>query len=281
MIRRQEQCRSHCGPVTAATIAAITLFGCTSPAENSVEAPSSALSVGIASDNPGSIWVAAGSHGAFISTTGGHTWNRVFGVSGSNTLAFVERGAVFADGRRLRFSPSNGAPAVRRPTPPASLRRLASPYPPTNRLYALDTRGHLWVSVRAGLRWQPLRGQGLPAVPSAIAAVRGIPTRPDTIYVAALAGLWVSTDFGATFHRIPHAVGGTSLATTTDAPLRVLVGRKDGILLSQDGAATFTRVSNHPVTALAFDWRNWRNAVAVTPDGELLRSSDGGVTWRS
>jgi photosystem II stability/assembly factor-like uncharacterized protein len=265
--------------VTAVTIAAMAVLGCTSPSESSVEAPSSALSIGVASDNPGSIWLAAGSGGAFVSTTGGHSWKRVFGASGFRTFAFVEKGTVFADGRRLRFSPSNGRRAIRRPGAPVSLTQLASPYPPTNRLYALDTRGHIWLSVQAGLGWQPLRGQGLPPDPTAIAALRGTPTQADTIYVAAVDGLWMSTDFGSTFHHIPGAAGGTSVATTTDAPLRVLVGGNNGIFLSQNGAATFTRVSRQPITAVAFDWRNGQNAVATTPNGDLLRSTDGGVTW--
>ncbi len=74
---------------------------------------------------------------------------------------------------------------------------MASPYHRTNRLYALDDEGGLWLSIAAGRRWTRLRAEGLPDRPVSVAAVRDLVTEPDTVYVAAGSdGLWRSRDFG-------------------------------------------------------------------------------------
>jgi photosystem II stability/assembly factor-like uncharacterized protein len=163
----------------------------------------------------------------------------------------------------------------------APLVAVASPYYRTNRLYALDANGRLWVSVRNAHRWARLRASGLPPGAVAIAAVRGDVHRPDAIYVACgRNGLWRSHDFGATFQRIPGAGPVTAVATTTDDQRLLLVASRDGIELSRNRGRTFIHASNAgEVTAVAFDLRNARLAYASTSGGRLLRSDDGGRTW--
>jgi photosystem II stability/assembly factor-like uncharacterized protein len=163
----------------------------------------------------------------------------------------------------------------------AALVAVASPYYRTNRLYALDANGRLWLSVRNARRWARLRAAGLPAGAVAIAAVRGEVHRPDAIYVACgRNGLWRSHDFGATFQRIPAAGDVTAVATTTDDQRLLLVATPRGIELSRNRGRTFVRVSAATgVHAIAFDLRNARLAYASTSGGRLLRSDDGGRTW--
>jgi photosystem II stability/assembly factor-like uncharacterized protein len=160
-------------------------------------------------------------------------------------------------------------------------RAVVSPYYRTNRLYAVSSSGHLWVSVRNASRWARLRAAGLPPGAVAVAAIRDDVHRPDVIYVACgSAGLWRSGDFGATFHRIRGVADATAVTATTDDQRLLLVASPAGIELSRDSGRSFTRVSAATgVRAIAFDLRNWRLAYAALGNGTLLRSDDGGRTW--
>src|SRR5207302_243042 len=121
-----------------------------------------------------------------------------------------------------------------------SLRAVASPYYRTNRLYAIDSAGRLWVSVRNGARWTRLHAVGLPGGAVSVAALRGDVHAPDVIYVACgRAGLWRSRDFGATFQRVPSVTDASVVADTTDDQHRLLVASPAGIELSTNAGRSF------------------------------------------
>jgi photosystem II stability/assembly factor-like uncharacterized protein len=113
-----------------------------------------------------------------------------------------------------------------------------------------------------------------------VSAVRGDPLKPDTVYVACgPAGLWRSSDFGASFTRLAAVPEATAVANTTDDHLRVLAADPDGLVLSTNGGRTFRRVARiRGVSAVAFDLRNYLICYAAV-GRTLLRSADGGVTW--
>ncbi len=242
--------------------------------------PAAASALAIAPDFAGTIWAATGRR-VYRSHDGGHTWRRVPGEGGATGVAFLAA-RVVAVGPRGVQTGGFGAASLGRPHPAsAPLLAVASPYYRTNRLYAVDASGHLWVSVRNARRWSRLRAAGLPPGAQAIAAIRGDVHRPDVIYVACgAAGLWRSVDFGATFHRIPAAGAATAVTATTDDQRLLLVASPAGIELSRNAGRTFRRVATTAgIRAIAFDFRNWRLAYAATAGGRLLRSDDGGSTW--
>jgi len=254
---------------------------CTSQAsENPVTMPATASALAVAPDFAGTIWAATGKR-VYRSHDGGHSWRRVAGRGGATGVAFLQT-RVVAVGPRGVQTGGFGAAALRVPRPaPSPLTAVVSPYYRTNRLYAVDSSGRLWLSVRNARRWARLRASGLPAGAVAIAAVRGDVHRPDVIYVACgRNGLWRSRDFGATFQRVPSVADATAVTATTDDQRLLLVASPEGIERSADMGRHFTRVSaTRAVRAIAFDIRNWRNAYAATDDGRLLRSDDGGRTW--
>jgi photosystem II stability/assembly factor-like uncharacterized protein len=242
--------------------------------------PATASGLAIAPDFSGTIWAATGKR-VYRSNDGGHSWHIVPGRGGATGVAFLST-RVVAVGRRGVQTGGFGAATLRAPRPVgAPFVAVASPYYRTNRLYALDATGRLWVSVRNARRWARLRAAGLPAGAVAIAAVRGDVHRPDAIYVACGAnGLWRSHDFGATFQQVPKAGPVTAVATTTDNQRLLLVASRDGIELSRNRGRTFIHASYvGQVSAIAFDLRNARLAYASTSGGLLLRSDDGGRTW--
>jgi len=241
--------------------------------------PATAEGLAIAPDFSGTIWAATGKR-VYRSLDGGHSWHIVPGQGGATGVAFLST-RVVAVGRRGVQTGGFGAATLRVPRAvEAPLVAVASPYYRTNRLYALDANGRLWVSVRNAHRWARLRAAGLPQGAVAIAAVRGDVHRPDAIYVACGAnGLWRSHDFGATFQRIPAAGAATAVATTTDNQRLLLVATQDGIELSRNRGRTFIHASHvGGVRAVAFDLRNAQLAYASIA-GILLRSDDGGRTW--
>jgi photosystem II stability/assembly factor-like uncharacterized protein len=242
--------------------------------------PATASGLAVAPDFAGTIWAATGRR-VYRSRDGGHTWRLVPGPGGATGVAFLQT-RVVAVGPRGVQTGGFGAATLRVPRPaPAALIAVVSPYYRTNRLYAVDAHGRLWVSVRAARRWSRLRAAGLPHGAVAIAAIRDDVHRPDVIYVACgRNGLWRSRDFGATFQRVAGVAEATAVAATTDDQRLLLVASPDGIQRSGNRGRTFTRVSaTGAVRAIAFDLRNWRMAYAATSGGRLLRSDDGGRSW--
>jgi photosystem II stability/assembly factor-like uncharacterized protein len=263
--------------VIAVAVAALCAACTPQAGEPPVTMPAKASALAIAPDYSGTIWAATGRR-IYRSHDGGHTWLRVPGAGGATGVSFLSTRVVTVGPRGVQ---TGGFGATVLPAPAvAPFRSVTTPYYRTNRLYAVDASGRLWVSVRNAARWGRLRAAGLPTGAVAVAAVRGDVHLPDVIYVACGAnGLWRSGDFGAAFRRLPALADATAVAATTDQQRRLLVATPAGIELSTDAGRSFTQVASIAgVGAIAFDLRNWRLAYAATA-GRLLRSDDGGLTW--
>jgi photosystem II stability/assembly factor-like uncharacterized protein len=258
-------------------IFAVLATACGQASEPSVAIPARATALAIAPDYAGTIWETAGSR-VFRSRDGGHSWR---GVAHAEAIgvAFLEKRVVVVDGTHVAIGGFGASRLAERPAG-RPIVAVATPYYRTNRLYGLDPGGRLWLSVRGGRRWAPLRAAGLPTGCGAVSAVRGDPLKADVVYVACgPAGLWRSSDFGASFRRLATAPDATAVATTTDDHLRVLAADPDGLVLSTNGGRTFRRVARITgVSAVAFDLRNYLICYAAV-GRTLLRSADGGVTW--
>jgi hypothetical protein len=258
-------------------VLAVVACSCGQAREAAVAIPARASALAVAPDYAGTIWAAAGSK-VYRSRDGGHTWHGMAHTDGTG-VAFLEKQVVVVDGAHVGLAGFGAARLAERPEPKAIV-AVSTPYYRTSRLYGLDPDGRLWLSVRNGRHWAPLRAAGLPAGCGGLAAVRGDPLRPDAVYVACgPRGLWRSGDFGASFRRLANAPGATAVATTTDDHARLLAAAPDGLYLSTDSGRTFRRVARVTgVSAVAFDLRNYLVAFASLSH-TLLRSADGGVTW--
>jgi photosystem II stability/assembly factor-like uncharacterized protein len=258
-------------------IFAVLATACGQASEPSVAIPARATALAIAPDYAGTIWATAGSH-VYRSRDGGHSWHGLAHTAAVG-VAFLEKAVVVVDGAHAGVGGFGATRLAERPVG-RSIVAVSSPYYRTSRLYGLDPEGRLWLSVRGGRRWAPLRAAGLPSGCGALSAVRGDPLKADVVYVACgRAGLWRSSDFGASFTRLAASPDATSVATTTDDHLRVLVADADGLALSTNAGKTFRRVARiKGVSAVAFDLRNYLVCYAAAGH-TLLRSADGGVTW--
>jgi hypothetical protein len=262
-----------------AALAAAAGCGVDTAAEPAVTLPRPAVAIGVAPDFSGTIWAATGGR-PLRSGDGGHTWRSVPGAAGAQAVSFGIERTVAAGPSGVQTGGFGGRRLSRPRAVPAEFVSVATPWYRTDRLYAVDDRGSLWLSVRGGGGWVRLRADGLPASAASIAAVRGDPHRPDTIYVAAGgAGLWCSRDFGRSFERLGPLERADAVAATPADQGRLLVaaGR---LVVSTDGGRSF-RAAGPPARAVAYDLRNWRLAFAATADGRLLRSIDGGESFDS
>ena len=160
---------------------------------------------------------------------------------------------------------------------PSTFVSIASPYHRTNRFYAIDVFGRLWLSVDAGRHWTRLRASGLPETALAVAAVRGDITLPDVIYVASGdGGLWRSRNDGATFRHVADIPDAHAIALTTDDQRLVLVAG-DRLYLSTE--RPYVSAGARPAGGRGrLRPRNRRLAYATVGD-TLLRSVDRGQTW--
>jgi photosystem II stability/assembly factor-like uncharacterized protein len=261
----------------------MTLFwatGCSGAAQPPVSTPGPAVAITVAPDDLGTLWTSTRS-GVYRSRDGGDTWRRVPGAPGDTSASFARKRMVLVGGGDAWTGSFTGVGLRPMANPPADLIALSSPFYQTNRLYALDSAGRLWVTVTGGRRWSPVRASGLPAGAVALSARRAATDQPDWIFVAAgPAGLWRSHDFGASFHRLPGIGDATAVATTPHDATRVLVAGPTGLWLSTDNGGSFRKVlDRRGITAVALDTRNWKNGYATLDDGRMLRSDDGGDTW--
>ena len=252
--------------------------GCSGASPSALPSPAAARALAVAPDFAGTLWEATGGR-AYRSQDGGHTWQYVRHSTDDAGVAFATKYAYLVGTDRSQIGDFGGLQTAPFRLTPATFISVTSPYQKTDRFYALDKDGRLWVSVKAGKVWTRLRAAGLPRTGVTVAAVRDLVTAPDILYVAAgQDGLWRSLDDGASFHKVPGVSDVVTVALTTDDQDRVLVAGPGGIWLSNDRGKTFSHVSSRPVSALALDPRNARLAYASS-GRELLRSVDGGATW--
>ncbi|MCU1602094.1 MAG: hypothetical protein JWO22_2803, partial [Frankiales bacterium] len=141
------------------------------------------------------------------------------------------------------------------------------------------TMGGLWKSLDAGTTWKPL-GDGTFAR-SGVGAVALDPNHPGDVYAGtgiALAtlsgdtpgtGVYVSHDNGAHWSRAAKNTKGYGVNVITPTPSGVLVGTSNGLYLTRDRGASFSRVAlkdNAAHTAPATGpYANWITAIAMNP----------------
>ena len=253
------------------------LVGCGGATPSSLTLPDAARGIAVAPDFAGTLWETTGER-PWRSQDGGLSWQPVSGHPGAVSVAFSQYGSEVVGPDGDQRGDYGGRRLANPRQTPGTFISISSPYHRTNRFYALDVFGRLWLSADAGRHWARLRASGLPASALAVAAVRGDVTRPDVVYVAAGdAGLWRSRDDGASFRQIADIPDAHAIALTTDDQRLVLVAG-DRLYLSTDSGRTVLPVLDRRVDVVAYDPRNHRLAYA-TAGGTLLRSVDRGQTW--
>ena len=131
--------------------------------------------------------------------------------------------------------------------------------------------------------------QGIPFSARRTRVLKQDPTNPAVVYAGTTEGLWKTTDAGKTWNRVtnPEVVVNDVMVDPRNAQRVMLATDRAGVLVSDDGAKTFT-TSNHGyahryVTSIIAD-KNDANTifVGVVNDRELggvFVSQDAGQHW--
>ena len=134
------------------------------------------------------------------------------------------------------------------------------------------------VSRDGGRTWKSLSPSGLPSLDLHGFAVDA--AKPNRLYAAvAGAGLFRSDDGGANFHTLSTSVGGAVMALAAPRNGTLFAGdMQRGLLVSHDGGASWREALNAQLAGLAVSPANAKVMLATGPG--ILRSADGGKTWR-
>ncbi len=122
----------------------------------------------------------------------------------------------------------------------------------------------IWRSTDAGRSWINV-GVDLPIQTVSRLAISG-----TTVYAATDNGLYVSSDVGQTFRRVPltgpaatlEPTGVDQCAVAPTDPQRVVIAAKGRLFLSTTGGTTWSSASNHQGTWWDLQWHASRNDVA-------------------
>ena len=144
--------------------------------------------------------------------------------------------------------------------------------------------GTLWVaghevlarSEDGGRTWSDVHPDGLPSLD-----IHGFAVSPEEDRLhAAVAGeaLFASADGGRSFERVSTEVGADVVALAAGAGERLLASERRGIMLSDDGGASWRPVLAQPAAALAVSRADPRRALAS--GAGLFLSVDGGSSWK-
>ncbi|MFQ5569139.1 MAG: WD40/YVTN/BNR-like repeat-containing protein [Rhodothermales bacterium] len=111
------------------------------------------------------------------------------------------------------------------------------------------------------------------------------PNAPEHVYLATAFGVWRTTDRGDTWMEAGHGLRGTftrTIEVDRTQTGRVLAGTWSGLYLSIDGARTWMPVGPEDVPILDVQQTPTTPSVwiAATQDRGVMRSDDGGQTWR-
>lgn len=217
------------------------------------------------------------SRGLYRTEDGGATWvnlcpNEIKSLAISGSVLYVatgDRGLLKSSDKGATLQPINEGFTSR------NLTRLAERgehlYTSTN--FEADSGG-LFSSSDSGLHWERVTDPARLGYENVIAVAR----TAGAMLVATRAGLFRSTDAGATWNKSKELFGGGKLTSIAALDEAVLVASDTGIYRSTDDGVSWSAVagSRRGVTNLMYAGP----VVAVLP-GELLVSNDQGATWAS
>ena len=150
-------------------------------------------------------------------------------------------------------------------------------------VYATVDQGGLYKSQDAGTTWVWL---GPPLGAHSVQALTLDPTNPEIIYASVLGSfsLFRSADGGATWSELPTGLDCYALALTVDPfmPKTIFHGSQCGVFKSSDSGQTWVDWNNG-ITAAIKELRahpQTKDVILAAPfAGEILRTTDGGMTW--
>ena len=227
--------------------------------------------------------------GLYVSLDGGESWN----LAGPGLPPMAQVFEVKLDPRDpavlwaatdsgIFRSPNRGEVWRMTPFYPAGSLRIAIA-PDASTVFAVTTRGTVFVSEDAGRKWRPVGVIPLDGhVDVSRRWVRQLlidPNRPERLIAATAVGLFMSWDRGVTWERVIEGpIDHVVLDPLTPSSLYAL--GQQGLLTSTDGGLSWTLLSGARGSALAIDPRAPDTLYVAGTDIRVFRSHDRGGSWR-
>jgi hypothetical protein len=150
-------------------------------------------------------------------------------------------------------------------------------------LYAGTANGLVWKTIDGGGHWT-FSGVGLPTFAAEVAALAIDPVTPSTVYATEGAGVFKSTDGGATWSHAGLSIPAGPLVIDPRAPTTLYASTADGVFKSTDGGADWTASntglpSPPSLTTLALSPSDPSVLYAGTRGSGVFTSTDGGGHW--
>jgi photosystem II stability/assembly factor-like uncharacterized protein len=208
------------------------------------------LALAVDPRNPGTLYVASWKNGVFRTSNGGRTWTTV--------------GATFS------------GPIAIDPQAPSTL--------------YLGTTDGIAKTLDGGKTWRPADA-GI--VASDVLSTATDPRDEKVLYVGTYRGLFRSGDRGRTWKALKLGVSTQAIAVDPANSAHLLASGSRGILVSTNSGRTWSNAAGSTtdqarfssratgqVSAIVFDPHHPRTVFAAEWGAGVIRSSDGGLTWR-
>lgn len=204
--------------------------------------------------------------GMFRSTDRGETWTKIEGFDGNAKAIATDRGTTYIAGESGIFRSKDGK----------QFDDITPDLPFKGFNHILARKGFViaagdsavFRSLDGGDTW--MRVAGHYAYPKQLAFDEG------SIILVALGDVWRSNDLGENWEELASDLSADTFVRTKGA---LLIGTREGVLVSRDGGKTWTPsnkgLTARRVTAIVPK----ENAMHVGGDWRYFRTSDGGRTW--
>ncbi len=231
----------------------------------------------------------AAASGLYRTRDAGITWTQLPGLRGiavwslaiwSENPQIIAAGA--ADGLYLT---RDGGDSWRKISPDSNrdLRPVVSLafHPVDSRILYAGTTHLPWLTMDGGVSWQSIHSGMLDD--SDVFSIHVDPQRPQTVFSSACSGAYRSLNGGRLWTRMATPRGAFRTYLVTQNPRRrtsIFAATSAGLLKSDNGGAIWRKVSPEAVKSIAFDPFDASRIYAASSTGGLLRSTDGGETFR-
>jgi photosystem II stability/assembly factor-like uncharacterized protein len=227
--------------------------------------------------------------GVYKTVDAGHSWKLLEGTSGKAVWSLAlwpSNPDVIAAGTGdgIFRSTDSGANWSRISTPGnEELRPVVSlAFHPSNRDTIFAGTTHLpWRTTNGGASWESIHTGMIDD--SDVFSIQVDAHQPESVYASACSGLYQSSDSAGHWNKLPTPKGAFRTWFVALDPRHehvVFAGTTEGLLRSEDGGKTWRLVTPHAVKSLAFDPAVRERIFFASVTGGLMVSTDGGRTLR-